>query len=167
MSELHAALAPVAVEWRDAGYPSDRYPAIREVLSFALEGEPPTQLRYLRAAQLRALETYGYLRLIETTPRIPALHERRCTSAPERFAAVDLILAPQIDDWRSMVDSVAIDAAYDGVAFDVDLIDVPECKSDVVTGVYEVEISARSALPVAVRITDTLGGEIPMVESQG
>jgi len=57
MTGLHAALAPQVAVWRDAGYPHDRCPAIGEILSFALEGEPPTQLRYLRAAQLRALET--------------------------------------------------------------------------------------------------------------
>jgi adenine-specific DNA-methyltransferase len=58
-----------------------------------------------------------------------------------------------------VVDSVAIDAAYDGAAFDVDLIDVPERKSDVVSGAYEVDIPAGSDLPIAVRITDMLGGK--------
>ena len=52
MTELHAALAPRVAEWRDAGYPHDRYPANSEILGFAVEGEPPSQLRYLRAAQL-------------------------------------------------------------------------------------------------------------------
>jgi hypothetical protein len=83
MTELHAALAPRVAEWRDAGYPHDRYPAISEILSFA-----------------------------------------------------------------------------------PDLIDVPERKSDVVSGTYDVEIPDGATLPVAVRITDMLGEEILVVEDR-
>ncbi len=44
MTELHAALASRVADWRDAGYPDDHFPAIAEILSYTLEGEPPTQL---------------------------------------------------------------------------------------------------------------------------
>ncbi len=84
----------------------------------------------------------------------------------ERPAGEDGILAPQFDDWRSMVDSVAIDAAYDGTVFDVELIHVPERKSDLVAGAYQVDIPAGSALPIAVRITDMLGEKILVVEDR-
>ncbi len=47
------------------------------------------------------------------------------------------ILKPKIDDWRSMVDCVMIDAAYDGKVFNVALTDVPEKKTDLVQGNYE------------------------------
>jgi hypothetical protein len=84
----------------------------------------------------------------------------------ERLAGEDGILAPQIDELRSMVDSVAIGAAYDGMVFDADLIDVPERKLDLVSGTYDMEIPAGSALPVAVRIRDMLGEENLIVESR-
>ena len=81
----------------------------------------------------------------------------------ERLAAQEGVLSPQVTDWRAMVDSVAIDAAYDGQVFDVDLIDVPERRSDLVIGQYEVP--ARDATrPAAIRITDMLGEEVLVVE---
>ncbi|MEX2314726.1 MAG: hypothetical protein WD628_03345 [Thermomicrobiales bacterium] len=85
----------------------DRLPAIGEILSFALEGEPPSQLRYLRAAQLRALETYWYLRLVEGTPRIPELYERRFTGVPDRLTALGLD-KPALKD-------IALDLGYQGL----------------------------------------------------
>jgi hypothetical protein len=50
-----------------------------------------------------------------------------------------------------MVDSVMIDTAHDGEVFNVVVADVPERKTDVVTGTYEVELPAGSSAPVAVR----------------
>ena len=43
----------------------------------------------------------------------------------ERLKQQANLLNPQIDDWRAMVDSVMIDAAYDGQTFNVTLADVP------------------------------------------
>lgn len=43
---------------------------------------------------------------------------------------------PKIDDWRAMADCVMFDPAYDGEVFDIALSDVPERKSDLVTGKY-------------------------------
>ena len=57
----------------------------------------------------------------------------------ERLQQQAGILSPQIDDWRSMVDSVMIDAAYDGKVFNVTYSDVPERKNDLVAGEYELE----------------------------
>ena len=70
------------------------------------------------------------------------------------------MLAPQVTDWRSMVDSVMIDTAHDGEVFNAVVADVPERKSDVVAGSYEVELPAGSSAPVAVKITDMLGEEV-------
>ncbi len=60
MTELHQALAHRVAGWRAAGYPHDSFPAIAEILSYAVEGEDvgaPSprsgMLRFLRAAQLR------------------------------------------------------------------------------------------------------------------
>lgn len=62
-----------------------------------------------------------------------------------------------------MVDSVMIDPAYDGVVFNVRVADVPERKTDVVAGAYEVELPAGSSAPLAVKITDMLGEEVLVV----
>jgi hypothetical protein len=42
----------------------------------------------------------------------------------ERLRQQAGVLTPRIDDWRAMVDSVAIDPAYDGTVFTVALADV-------------------------------------------
>ncbi len=94
--ELHEALASKVDAWREAGFPSDT-PALAEILDFAVEGVEPGepwphsgQLRFLRAAQLRALETYWYLRIIERTPPIPDLYRRLFATTSERLAALGL-----------------------------------------------------------------------------
>jgi hypothetical protein len=63
-------------------------------------------------------------------------------SIVERLSAQEGVLTPQITDWRAMVDSVFIDAAYDGEAFSVALADIPERRQDLVAGSY---IVARPA----------------------
>lgn len=81
----------------------------------------------------------------------------------ERLGQTEGVLALQVTDWRSMVDSVMIDTAYDGNVFNVVVADVPERKSDVVAGTYELELPAGSAAPVAVKITDMLGEEVQVL----
>lgn len=81
----------------------------------------------------------------------------------ERLSGQEGVLAPHIDDWRAMVDFVAIDTAYDGEVFDVDLIDIPERRSDLVDGAYEMD-APDGDRPAAVRLTDMLGEEILVVE---
>jgi len=54
--------------WRAANYPCDGFPAIREILEFATEDGEAAQLRYLRPAQFRALETYQGGRLVKIVP---------------------------------------------------------------------------------------------------
>ncbi len=94
--DLYEAVAPRVDAWRNAGYPC-AYPAIREILDFAIEGEqaglpfPASgSLRFLRAAQLRALETYWYLRLVERTPHVEDLYARLFEDPTERLAALGL-----------------------------------------------------------------------------
>lgn len=65
----------------------------------------------------------------------------------------------KITDWRSQVDSVMIDSAYDGEVLNVVVSDVPERKDDVINGTYE--LTAPSAkTTVAIKITDMLGEEV-------
>jgi type III restriction enzyme len=64
-------------EWRNEDYKCD-YPAISEILNFSFvesETEEKT-LRYLRKAQLEALETYWYLRLCGKTPHVFKLYKK-------------------------------------------------------------------------------------------
>jgi hypothetical protein len=77
----------------------------------------------------------------------------------ERLEQQAGVLTPQIEDWRSMVDSIVIDTAYNGKVFNVIYSDVPEHKSDLVAGEYELEVSKKKTT-VAVKITDMLGEEV-------
>ena len=77
----------------------------------------------------------------------------------ERLEQQAGFLKPTIVDWRAMVDCVMIDPAYDGQVFNVALADVPEKKTDLVVGRYE--LAAPSAeTTVAVKLIDMLGEEV-------
>ena len=69
MIHLHQQIAALVDAWRAEGYPCSDHPAIAEILEWARETESGN-LRFLRRPQLRALETYWYLRLVEKTPHI-------------------------------------------------------------------------------------------------
>ncbi|OFW14687.1 MAG: hypothetical protein A3F70_19200 [Acidobacteria bacterium RIFCSPLOWO2_12_FULL_67_14] len=68
-------------------------------------------------------------------------------------------MQPKIDDWRAMVDCVMVDPAYDGRVFNVALSDIPERKTDLVKGAYELDAPAGQTT-VAVKIVDMLGEEV-------
>ncbi len=72
------------------------------------------------------------------------------------------LFQPQISDWRSMVDSVMIDADYNGSVFNITLADVPERKNDLVEGKYTVE--AKKGATITVKVTDMLGEEVLVVK---
>jgi hypothetical protein len=69
------------------------------------------------------------------------------------------MLKPKIDDWRAMVDCVMIDSGYDGKVFNVALADVPERKTDLVAGRYELS-APNGETTVAIKIIDMLGEEV-------
>ncbi len=50
-------------------------------------------MRFLRRPQLRALETYWYLRRVQGTPHIPALYERLFPDAGDRVEALGVSLS--------------------------------------------------------------------------
>jgi len=81
----------------------------------------------------------------------------------ERLTAQEGVLKPQITDWRSMVDSVMIDTVYEGKVFNIVLSDVPEKKSDLVQGRYELP-APKGPTTVAVKVTDMLGEEVLVVK---
>lgn len=65
----------------------------------------------------------------------------------------------QVDDWRQMVDCVLIDTNYDGKVFNIGASDVPEKKSDLVDGAYELP-ACKGKTTVAVKVIDMLGEEV-------
>ena len=73
------------------------------------------------------------------------------------------ILKPQIENWRAMVDSVAIDPRYDGEVFNIAVTDAPERKVEFVSGSYELEAPDEETV-VAVKIIDMLGEEVLVIE---
>ena len=77
----------------------------------------------------------------------------------ERLSQQAGLLQPRIDDWRSMVDCVMIDANYNGEVFNVCLSDVPEKKTDLVSGAYELPVP-KGKTRVALKIIDMLGEEV-------
>ena len=94
-------------------------------------------------------------------------HDRLCVeivdvispTIVQRLRQQDGLLAPHIDDWRAVVDAVMIDTSYDGNVFDITWADVPEKKTDLVAGRYELAAPAGETT-VAVKIIDMLGEEI-------
>lgn len=87
--QLSQSLAARVALWRDAGYPHTDSPAIAEILDW-LSGRDASQPPFLRIPQVRALETYWYLRLVENTPAIPALYERFAASPAELLHGLGL-----------------------------------------------------------------------------
>jgi type III restriction enzyme len=61
-------------DWQRAGFEHDKYPVLAEILAWATA--PDGSGWQLRPPQLRALEVYWYLRLVEKTPRIFDLYQR-------------------------------------------------------------------------------------------
>lgn len=89
--QLYQKLKSDVLSWREEGYPLP-YPAIATILQY-------NQNNFLRKAQLEALETYWYLRLIKNTPNIFDLYK-------EYFQDEELLEALGInlssDDWKKI-----------------------------------------------------------------
>ena len=77
----------------------------------------------------------------------------------ERLNKTVGILQPVIDDWRAMVDCVLIDTDYHAPVFQVAHADIPEKKTDLVHGRYELPMPPPGAT-IAVKIIDMLGEEV-------
>ncbi len=77
----------------------------------------------------------------------------------KRLAEQTGVVEPRIDDWRAMVDCVMIDSSYDDEVFDIARSDVPDRKTDVISGTYELD-APQGKTTVAVKIVDMLGEEV-------
>lgn len=64
----------------------------------------------------------------------------------------------KVEDFRQIIDSVAIDVDFDGKLFNADIIDVPT-KNDLIKGEYLVEYPKKGKKKLAVKIVDVLGEE--------
>jgi len=69
MTHFYQKIAVQVDSWRSDGYACSDFRAIAEILEWARDDQTES-LRFLRRPQLRALETYWYLRLVENTPHI-------------------------------------------------------------------------------------------------
>ncbi len=114
MLHLHQQIAARVDQWRAEGFACEDYPSIAEVLEWAKETETGN-LRFLRRPQLRALETYWYLRLIEKTPHIFDLYTK--LFPPEENIA-GLLEALGIPDAAFKAENYKIDSLLDRVKND-------------------------------------------------
>jgi len=80
----------------------------------------------------------------------------------ERLNDPDRLVKVKIPDYKSMIDYVLIDSDYNGKVFNITYSDVPEKKTDMVGGKYELDVSAKKR-KVAVKIVDMLGEEVLIV----
>lgn len=85
---LYQALAQTVQQWREQHHPHGDYPVIAEILHWA--ANPEGAGFRLRAAQMRALEAYWYLRLVEHTPNVADLYRRVFPRNSELLAALGL-----------------------------------------------------------------------------
>jgi type III restriction enzyme len=87
VKHLYEAIQDRVATWRANRYLCADYPAIGEILDYARLPDSE-DLRFLRRPQLRALETYWYLRLIEETPKIPDLYSGYFEQPVEHLGAL-------------------------------------------------------------------------------
>jgi type III restriction enzyme len=92
---LYEKLSQEVGKWRSHGYPSEEYSSISEILQCA--NDPGGEGFRLRIPQLRALETYWYLRLCERTPHTFELYRKLYPRSTELLDALGLD-HPEIKD---------------------------------------------------------------------
>lgn len=92
---LYEKLAQEVGQWRSQGYPCEDYSSISEILQWA--SDPAGEGFKLRIPQLRALETYWYLRLCEETPHTFKLYRKMYPKGTELLDALGLD-HPEIKD---------------------------------------------------------------------
>lgn len=113
MTHLYQILSAKAQQWREAGYPCENFPAIGEILDWQTDPETGG-LRYLRKPQLKALEVYWYLRLVEGTPRAFDLYRNLYHKTAELLEALGLTH----DDIRDYVLDEGLDSLWHRIRTD-------------------------------------------------
>jgi len=64
----------------------------------------------------------------------------------------------KVEDFRQIIDSVAIDVNYDGKLFNAEIMDLPN-KKELIKSKYDWEYPKKGKYTVAVKIVDVLGEE--------
>jgi hypothetical protein len=117
MTQLYQHIQEKVSQWRQDGYPSPDYPAIAEILNFATLPDS-NLLRFLRGAQIRALETYWYLRIVENTPHIYDLYEEYFPRPGDRMEALGLVG----DDLKDIVIDEGLDTLIEKIKSDANFV---------------------------------------------
>lgn len=117
MSTLIEKLVQETGEWRKKNYPLEDFPAIGEILTWA--GEPEGAGFRLRAPQLRALETYWFLRLVKRTPKIFDLYEHYFPAADDPDALLKALGIPDAA-WKAA--KYQFQVLWDSIAADDDFV---------------------------------------------
>lgn len=88
MTHLYQALAARVNDWRKAGYSGHDFSTIDEILDRAKN--PDGSGFTLRPPQVRALETYWYLRLTQNTPHVFELYKSHFMNKPELLRSLGI-----------------------------------------------------------------------------
>ena len=104
-------------DWRTNGYPHDEHPVVGEILEWCVDPETGAS-RFLRRPQIRALETYWYLRLVAGTPHVLDLYRRLFPSPSELREALGL----RGDAIRDLIADEGIDALFERIRIDDGLV---------------------------------------------
>jgi len=118
VEQLHQHIATRVDAWRAAEYPCPDHPAIGEILECAGdagEGDP----RFLRNPQMRALETYWWLRLVKGTPHVFELYRR---IYPPESNLAGLLEALGVPDGAFKAMGYREDVLWDRIAGDDDFV---------------------------------------------
>jgi type III restriction enzyme len=113
-ASLYQRLAERVGKWRDDRYSVEQHPTIGEILDWAKE--PEGSGFRLRPPQVRALETYWYLRLIEQTPHVSELYRLLFPKQSDLLAALGL----QHEDIKAFVLDNGMDALFARIKTDDD-----------------------------------------------
>ncbi len=76
----------------------------------------------------------------------------------ENEKLVDKRNEAKVEDFKQIIDSVAIDIDYDGKLFNAEIIDLPD-KKEVIKAIYEYTYTNKGKSVIAVKIIDVLGEE--------
>lgn len=112
MSFLFQVLKQKVNEWRNEDFAHEDFPAISEILGFAVENDI---LKYLRKAQLEALETDWYLRIKLDTPDIPTLYKQLFPKTKDKLYAMGIssqLYEEANYDFDTLVKQITTDNAF-------------------------------------------------------
>jgi hypothetical protein len=121
---LHQALQHRVQAWIKSGFTCEEHPAIAEILDYqtlppSVAGAP-RQLRFLRSAQIDALNAYWYLRLVEKTPRVIDLYQKLFPKTTDLLDALGLGQNQAAKD--AVLDAGGIDGFFERIRTDAEFV---------------------------------------------